>query len=53
MLVGPYSLLGCIDTFEDPMVGAARFVNIGKRFDIKRWIKPNLLEGKLDVHNVV
>lgn len=30
-----------------------RFVNVSKRFDIRRWIEPKMLEGKLDVDTVV
>lgn len=53
MLIGPYALQGCIEAFNDPSVGAVRFINSDKKFDIRRWISPEVLQGELGVDTVV
>lgn len=53
MLIGPYALYSCLAAFEDRSVAATRFLHGGKRFDVKRWIAPELLSGARDVDTVV
>lgn len=53
MLVGPFALYACFAAFEDSSIAAARFLHVGKRFDVKRWIKPEVLSGIFDVDTVV
>ena len=53
MLVGPFALYACIEAFSDPSVAAARFLLVGKRFDVKRWIEPEYLDDHTDIDAVV
>lgn len=53
MLVGPFALYSCIEAFEDSNVAAARFLHVGKRFDVKRWIEPDILNGVSDINTIV
>lgn len=53
MLVGPFALYACVETFKDPSIAAARFLHSGKRFDVKRWIEPETLADASDIDTII
>jgi glycosyltransferase involved in cell wall biosynthesis len=53
MPIGPSFLSECLKPFSDPRVAATRCLHAGKRFDLERWWKPEVIQDPTGIDVIV